>query len=123
MKKVCARWIAHSMRSFQIVKDPGFKAVIDECLKIGKKYLYYYSSVFKKLQNCFFLLAGRELHPDTVLSSDDIISCDWTIKNEIIRLAVNERLLLKDRLLEAVMYGGLCIKNTRLEIIVNVSFT
>lgn len=37
MKKVCARWIAHSMRSFQIVQDPGFKAVIDESLKIGKR--------------------------------------------------------------------------------------
>ncbi|CAF4250562.1 unnamed protein product, partial [Rotaria sordida] len=75
MKKVCARWIAHSMRSFQIVQDPGFKAVMDECLKIG-----------------------REFGPDAVISSNDIISCDRTIKNEIKRLAAHERLLLKDRL-------------------------
>ncbi|CAF3706922.1 unnamed protein product [Rotaria sordida] len=86
MKKVCARWIAHSMRSFQIVQDPGFKAVIDECLKIG-----------------------REFGPDTVISSNNIISCDRTIKNEIKRLAAHERLLLKDRLVEAVKYGGVCI--------------
>ncbi|CAF3830107.1 unnamed protein product [Rotaria sp. Silwood1] len=86
MKKVCARWIAHSMRSFQIVQDFGFKAVIDECLKIG-----------------------REFGPDTVLSSDDVISCDRTIKNEIQRLAKDERSLLKDRLLEAVKHGGVCI--------------
>ncbi|CAF1331276.1 unnamed protein product [Rotaria sordida] len=86
MKKVCARWIAHSMRSFTIVQDPGFKAVVDECLKIG-----------------------REFRGDTVLSSDDIISCDRTIKNEIKKLATNERLLLKDRLLGALEYGGLCI--------------
>ena len=39
MKKICARWIAQSMRSFQIVEDSGFLAVIDECLKIGKKHL------------------------------------------------------------------------------------
>ncbi|CAF3622568.1 unnamed protein product [Rotaria socialis] len=57
MKKVCAVWIAHSMRSFKVVQDPGFKAVIGECLKI----------------------------------------------------AANERLLLKDRLVEAVKYGGVCI--------------
>jgi hypothetical protein len=51
MKKVCARWIAHSMRCFKIVQDPGFKAVIDECLKIGKKYLHYYSAAFNKFRN------------------------------------------------------------------------
>lgn len=44
-----------------------------------------------------------------MISSDDIISCDRTIKNEIRRLAANERLLLKDRLVEAIKYGGLCI--------------
>ncbi|CAF4481727.1 unnamed protein product, partial [Rotaria sp. Silwood2] len=86
MKKVCAWWIANSMRSFQIVQDPGFKAVIDECLKIG-----------------------REFGPDTVISSNDIISCDRAIKNEIKRLAAHERLLLKNRLVEAVKHGGVCI--------------
>ncbi|CAF4456427.1 unnamed protein product [Rotaria sp. Silwood2] len=86
IREVCARWIAHSMRSFQIVTDPGFKAVIDECLKIG-----------------------QEFPADTNLSSNDILSCDRTIKNEIRRLAASEKLLLKDRLKEAVKYGGLCI--------------
>ncbi|CAF3329824.1 unnamed protein product [Rotaria sp. Silwood2] len=86
MKKVCARWIAHSMRSFQIVQDSGFKDVIDVCLTIG-----------------------REFGSDTVISSNDIISCDRTIKNEIKRLAAHERLLLKDCLVEAVKYGGVCI--------------
>ena len=44
-----------------------------------------------------------------MISSDDIISCDRTIKNEIKRLAAHERLLLNDRLVEAVKYGGVCI--------------
>ena len=66
MKKVCARWIAHSMRSFEVVQDPGFKAVIDECLKIGKKNLHYYSTVFNKFrhyvscrsrtQSCYYII-------------------------------------------------------------------
>ncbi|CAF4184366.1 unnamed protein product [Rotaria magnacalcarata] len=68
-------------------KKLGFKAVIVECLKIG-----------------------RELSHDTTLSSGDLISCDRTIKNEINKLAANERLLLKDRLIEAVKYGGVCIR-------------
>ncbi|CAF5069070.1 unnamed protein product, partial [Rotaria magnacalcarata] len=68
---------------FKVVQYPGFKAVIVECLKIG-----------------------RELSHDTTLSSGDLISCDRTIKNEINKLAANERLLLKDRLIEAVKYGG-----------------
>ncbi|CAF4231371.1 unnamed protein product [Rotaria magnacalcarata] len=48
------------------------------------------------------------MHPDAALYSDDIISCDRTIKNEIKRLADNERLLFKDRLVEAMKYGGVC---------------
>ncbi|CAF4179202.1 unnamed protein product [Rotaria sp. Silwood2] len=51
----------------------------------------------------------REFGPDTVISSNDIISCDRTIKNEIKRLAAHERLLLKNRLVEAVKHGGVCI--------------
>ena len=54
-------------------------------------------------------LVGQELSHVTTLSSDDIISCDRTIKNEIKKIAVNERLLLTDRLVEAVKYGGVCI--------------
>ncbi|CAF4675815.1 unnamed protein product, partial [Rotaria sp. Silwood2] len=37
------------MRSFQIIQDPDFKAVVDEYLKIG-----------------------REFGPDTVISSNDM---------------------------------------------------
>jgi len=44
-----------------------------------------------------------------MVSSIDIISCDRTIKNEIKRLASKESVLLKDRLTEAIQYGGLCI--------------
>ena len=53
MKKICARWIAHSMRSFQIVQDPGFKAVVDECLKIGKRQSHY-DNCYKNSRNCFY---------------------------------------------------------------------
>ncbi|CAF4811177.1 unnamed protein product [Rotaria sp. Silwood2] len=55
-----------------------------------------------------FLSSGREFGSDTVISSNDIISCDRTIKNEIKRLAAHERLLLKDRLVKAVKHGGVC---------------
>jgi len=65
------------MRSFKVVKDPGFKAVIDEFLKVDKKYLHYCSAVFNKFRN--YVSLGRELSHDTALSSDDIISCDRTI--------------------------------------------
>jgi len=34
-----------------------------------------------------FFLSGRELGADAILSSNDILSCDRTIKNEIKRLA------------------------------------
>ncbi|CAF4755947.1 unnamed protein product, partial [Rotaria sp. Silwood2] len=74
------------MRSFQIVQDLGFKAVIDECIKIG-----------------------RNFGPDTAISSNDIISCDRTIKNEIKKSAAHEKLLLKDRLVEAAKHDGVCI--------------
>jgi hypothetical protein len=56
-----------------------------------------------------FLFSGRELRTDTPLAADDIISSDRTIKNEITRMAANERILLKDRLIDAVVNGGLCI--------------
>jgi hypothetical protein len=48
LKKICARWIAHSMRSFQTVQDPGFKAVVEECLKIGKRFLLNHNLIESK---------------------------------------------------------------------------
>jgi hypothetical protein len=34
--KLCASWVACSMRPFSIVTDPGFKRILQECLTIGK---------------------------------------------------------------------------------------
>jgi hypothetical protein len=64
-----------------------------------------------KNHSCVTVFIGsfdRELNHDITLFSDDI-SYDRTIKNEIKKLAANERLLLKDRLVETVKYGGVCI--------------
>jgi hypothetical protein len=36
MKKLCTNWVACSMRPFSIVMDPGFKLILQECLKIGE---------------------------------------------------------------------------------------
>lgn len=36
LKKICTKWIASSMRPFQIVTDPGFKEVVQICINIGK---------------------------------------------------------------------------------------
>jgi hypothetical protein len=36
IKKLCANWVACSMRPFSIVTDPGFKRILQECLTIGK---------------------------------------------------------------------------------------
>ncbi len=36
MKKLCANWVACSMRPFSIVTDPGFKHILQECLTIGE---------------------------------------------------------------------------------------
>lgn len=35
MKKLCVQWIANSMRPFQIVSDPGFKALLQLSMNIG----------------------------------------------------------------------------------------
>jgi hypothetical protein len=42
LKKLCASWMASSMRPFSIVTDPGFKHILQECLTIGQsmKFLY-----------------------------------------------------------------------------------
>jgi len=37
MKQLCAKWIASSMRPFQIVSDPGFKQIVQTCITIGKE--------------------------------------------------------------------------------------
>ncbi len=36
IKQLCAKWVAVSMRPFQIVSDRGFKNLIQVCLDIGK---------------------------------------------------------------------------------------
>jgi hypothetical protein len=40
LKQLCAKWIAGSMRPFQIVSDPGFAQIVQACLDIGKKNNY-----------------------------------------------------------------------------------
>ena len=35
LKELCAQWVSSSMRPFQIVADPGFKRIVQECLNIG----------------------------------------------------------------------------------------
>jgi hypothetical protein len=35
MKKLCVRWIASSMRPFQIVSDPGLKQIIQASINLG----------------------------------------------------------------------------------------
>jgi hypothetical protein len=39
IKKLCAKWVAGSMRSFKIVNDRGLKDLIQACLDIGNFYL------------------------------------------------------------------------------------
>ena len=36
LKELCTKWIADSMRPFQIVADPGFKRNVQTCFDIGK---------------------------------------------------------------------------------------
>ena len=36
LKQLCTKWIAASMRPFQIVTDPGFKRIVQACIDIGK---------------------------------------------------------------------------------------
>jgi hypothetical protein len=36
LKQLCTKWIATSMRPFQIVSDPGFIRIVQACLDIGK---------------------------------------------------------------------------------------
>ena len=36
LKQLCTKWIASSMRSFQIVSDPGFQRIVQTCFDIGK---------------------------------------------------------------------------------------
>lgn len=38
MTNMLARWIADSMRTFFIVNDDSFTAIIEKCMEIGKKY-------------------------------------------------------------------------------------
>jgi hypothetical protein len=38
IKRLCAQWAATSMRPFQIVDDPGFKQILQECLNTGTYY-------------------------------------------------------------------------------------
>ena len=45
------------------------------------------------------------------MSSNGIISCDRTIENEIKGVDADERLLLKDRLVEAVKRGSVRISS------------
>jgi hypothetical protein len=42
VKQLCAKWIAGSMRPFQIVTDQGLKDLIQVCLDIGNFVLIYY---------------------------------------------------------------------------------
>ncbi|CAF4517732.1 unnamed protein product, partial [Didymodactylos carnosus] len=70
MKYLCARWVADSMRPFQIVSGRGFKQLVQECINIG-----------------------RDSRSDSFILADDILSCERTMKNEIDRLAEQERVL------------------------------
>ena len=42
LKKICATWIADSIRPFQIVADAGFQRVVQACLDIGKRNKKYF---------------------------------------------------------------------------------
>ncbi|CAF2045445.1 unnamed protein product [Rotaria magnacalcarata] len=78
IKKLCANWVACSMRPFSIVTDPGFKQILQECLTIG-----------------------RDLRSEGELTIDDLLPSDRTVRNEVDRAAQHERNLLKIKLVAA----------------------
>ncbi|CAF1364029.1 unnamed protein product [Didymodactylos carnosus] len=86
MKYLCTRWVADSMRPFQIVSDRGFKELVQECINIG-----------------------RGSRSDSFILADDILSCERTMKNEIDRLAEQERAQLREKLIVAAQDGSLCL--------------
>ncbi|CAF1524806.1 unnamed protein product [Adineta ricciae] len=86
VKRLCAQWPATSMRPFQIVADPGFKQISQECLSIG-----------------------REMRSDQPVMVEEILCCDRTVRNEINRMADEGRKELKQKLIDVAQLGGLCL--------------
>jgi hypothetical protein len=58
-------------------------------------------------QNYFVL--GREIRSDQPVMVSEILSCDRTIRNEINRMAQEEREQLKQQLIDVAQLGGLCL--------------
>ena len=73
------------------------------------KYWYINGNSFvdKKNSKSFILCLGPELRSDQPVTADDILSCDRTIRNEINKMAEEERKLLKKQLVEIAAAGGL----------------
>jgi len=59
------------------------------------------------IQNYFVL--GRELRSHQPVMANEILSCDRTIRNEINRMAEEERQQLKQQLIDVAEVGGLCL--------------
>ncbi len=63
----------------------------------------------EKNHKSFILYLGRELRSDQPVTADEILSCDRTIRNEINKMAEQERKALKHQLIEVAEVGGLCL--------------
>ncbi|CAF1070146.1 unnamed protein product [Didymodactylos carnosus] len=66
IKQLCAKWVAGSMRSFQIVTDRGLKDSIQACLDIGREFR-----------------SETRVHVEDLLPSDRTV-IGWRISNEIL---------------------------------------
>jgi hypothetical protein len=103
LKRLCTKWISGSMRSFQIVNDPGFKELTQLCLDIGK------GSIIRGFLRWVYLPSGREFRAETRMDADYLLPCDRTVKNELDRLASENRNTMKKILVSAAENRSLSI--------------
>lgn len=74
IKHMCAKWVASSMRSFQIVTDPGLKDLVQVCLDVGN----LFSTVIFGDKITY---SGRDFRSETRIFPEDLLLSDRTVKN------------------------------------------
>ena len=105
IKKLCVRWIASSMRPFQIVSDPGLRQIVQASMNIG----LYLSISIASFTRFLHSLLGRDLRSECGICADDLLPCDRTVKNELDKMAQEQRKVLKQILLLAAENNQLSI--------------
>lgn len=75
--------------------------------------MFEYWCVIENKDNAIpnYFVSGRELRSDQPVMASEVLSCDRTIRNEINRMAEEERRELKEQLVNVAQVGGLCISS------------